>query len=190
VTFAVVPDFAAWRHVGSRDGFELTFFERMASGLLVRGVTAAVEGSDAWAVRYEIEVSEQWLTRSAHVTNVLNGDEREVTLSHDGRGCWLVNDVVRPDLKGCLDVDLESSAMTNTFPVQRLSLGGGRRQSAPAAYVSATELDVQRLEQFYTRIDEQPRFHYEAPALRFTAELSYDTGGLIVDYPGLAQRAR
>lgn len=188
-SFPAVPAVAAWRHVGARDGFEVSSFERMADGWLVRGMTAAVEGSEALAVRYEIEVSERWLTRSAHVVNVSSGGERRGTLTHDGRGNWLVNDVARPDLEGCLDVDLESSAMTNTFPVHRLSPRIGARQSAPAAYVRAAELEVQRLEQHYTPLDERHRFHYEAPAFRFTAELSYDTSGLIVDYPGLARRA-
>lgn len=189
-SLAVVPALAAWRHVGARDGFEVTFFEQTADGLFVRGTTAAVQGAQTWAVRYEIEVSEQWLTRSAHVVNVVSGGERGVMLSHDGRGNWQVDGVARPDLEGCLDVDLESSAMTNTFPVHRLSPRLGARQSAPAAYVRAAGLEVQRLEQHYTRIDERHRFRYEAPAFRFTAELSYDTSGLIVNYPGLARRAR
>ncbi len=152
-------------------------------------MTAALEGSEAWAVRYEIKVSEQWLTRSADVVNLSSGGERRVTLSHDGRGNWHVNDIARPDLEGCLDIDLESSAMTNTFPVHRLSPSVGARQSVPAAYVRAAELEVQRLEQHYTRLDERHRFQYEAPAFGFTAELTYDTSGLIVDYPGLARRA-
>ena len=161
----------------------------MPGGWLVTGMTAAVEGSVAWAVRYEIEVSEQWLTRSAHIATVSGAGERSVTLTHDGSGNWLVDGLARPDLEGCLDVDLESSAMTNTFPVHRLSPRIGRRQSAPAAYVRAHEPEVQRLEQQYTRLDEQNHFHYEAPAFEFTAELAYDATGLIVDYPGLAQRA-
>jgi hypothetical protein len=184
-SFAVAPAVAAWRHVGAREGFEVTSFKQTADGWLVRGTTAAVEGTDAWAVRYEITVSQDWLTRSAHIVTMSGG---EITLAHDGRGTWLVDDAPRPDLDGCLDVDLESSAMTNTFPVHRLDPRSGARQAAPAAYVRATTLEVQRLEQHYTPLDERHRFHYEAPAFDFTAELSYDDTGLIVDYPGIAHR--
>jgi hypothetical protein len=187
--FAAVPSVAAWRHVGARDGFEVASFEQSADGWLVRGMTAAVEGTEAWAVRYDITVSEHWLTRSAHIVTISSFGERQMTVTHDGRGNWLVNDVTRPDLDGCLDVDLESSAMTNTFPVHRLSPRSGARQAAPAAYVRATALEVQRLDQHYTPLDEQHRFHYEAPAFEFAARLSYDASGLIVDYPGIAKRA-
>jgi hypothetical protein len=184
-SFAVVPAVAAWRHVGAREGFEVTSFQQTVDGWLVRGTTTAVEGTDAWAVRYGITVGQDWLTRSAHIVTMSG----VLTLAHDGRGNWLVNNKLRPDLSGCLDVDLESSAMTNTFPVHRLDPHIGAWQAAPAAYVRATTLEVQRLEQHYTPLDEQHRFHYEAPAFDFTAELSYDDTGLIVDYPGIAHRA-
>jgi hypothetical protein len=188
-SFAPFPAAAAWRHVGSRDGFEVASFERTTDGWLVRGMTAADEGSEVWAVRYEIKISEQWLTQSAHVVTVSSSGERMVTLNHDGRGNWLVNDLDRPDLEGCLDVDLESSAMTNTFPVHRLPSPIGARQETPATYVRAAKPEVERLEQHYTRLDDSHHFYYEAPAFEFTAELSYDTTGLIVDYPSLARRA-
>lgn len=187
--FAAVPSVAAWRHVGARDGFEVASFTQMTVGWLVRGMTAAVEGTEAWSVRYEITVSEHWLTRSARVVTISGLGERQVTVTHDGRGHWLVDDESRPDLDGCLDVDLESSAMTNTFPVHRLSSRIGARQAAPAAYLRATALEVERLDQHYTALDERRRFQYEAPAFEFAAELTYDAGGLIVDYPGIAQRA-
>jgi hypothetical protein len=152
-------------------------------------MTAAVEGSEVWAVRYEIKVSEEWVTQSAHVVSVSRSGERTVTLVHDGRGNWLVNNLGRRDLEGCLGVDLESSAMSNTFPVHRLPSPIGARHATPAAYVRAAKPEVERLEQHYTRLDESHRFYYEAPAFEFTAELSYDATGLIVDYPSLARRA-
>jgi len=80
-SFAPFPAVAAWRHVGVRDGFEVASFERTTHGWLVRGMTAALEGSEAWAVHYEIKVNEQWLTQSAHVVNVSSGGEHTVTLN-------------------------------------------------------------------------------------------------------------
>lgn len=46
-----------------------------------------------------------------------------------------------------LDVDLESSALTNALPVHRMGLGIEPAADAPAAYVRALDLSVDRLEQ-------------------------------------------
>lgn len=55
------------------------------------------------------------------------------------------------DDAGCMDIDVESSAMTNGLPVWRLQLPVGTRSDAPAAYVRVGGLSVERLEQRYRR---------------------------------------
>jgi hypothetical protein len=90
-----------------------------------------------------------------------------------------------------LDVDLESSALTNTLPVHRLRLAIGEAQGAPAAYVRAVGLRVHRLEQTYRHSatdGSRQRYQYAAPEFDFAAELVYDQAGLILDYPGIARR--
>jgi hypothetical protein len=93
----------------------------------------------------------------------------------------------RARLDGCLDVDLESSALTNAFPVHRLGLDVGERADTPAAYVRALDLSVERLEQSYVRLDDDDggrrRYHYAAPGFAFECELTYDDSGLVLDYP-------
>jgi hypothetical protein len=87
----------------------------------------------------------------------------------------------------------ESSAMTNTLPVHRLDLPTGAQAAAPAAYVRALDLTVERLEQTYLRIADQGahrRYNYSAPAFGFTSCLVYDENGLVIDYPGIALRTR
>ena len=62
---------------------------------------------------------------------------------------------------------------------------------APAAYVRAVGLAVQRLEQTYVRTpDEGMRqcYDYSAPAFDFRCRLVYDETGLVLDYPGIAVR--
>jgi hypothetical protein len=82
--------------------------------------------------------------------------------------------------------------MTNALPVHRMGLQPGARAPAPAAYIRAAGLGVERLEQEYLRIaDENPRplYDYTAAAFNFTARLVYDESGLVLDYPGIAVRA-
>jgi hypothetical protein len=183
---------AAWRHRGARDGFEVVFLDSGDDGHRMEGSTAAVEDGAAWSVHYAIEVDASWLTRSAVVTGLSASGRREVTLRANGDGSWEIDGAAAPHLDGCLDVDLESSALTNAFPVHRLGLAVGERAEAPAAYVRALDLSVDRLEQRYMRLEDagsHKRYHYEAPAFEFECELVYDEFGLVLDYPGIATRA-
>ncbi len=177
-----LPSFAAWRFVDAVDGFEVVY---TAPGEL-RGHTSAVEDGRPYAVRYRLLVDDQWRTREARVdADTLEGPRHTVVTS-DGAGRWRVDDRPRPDLDGLLDVDLEASACTNTFPVHRLDLPVGTTTPAPAVYVQALDLEVRRLDQTYTRVDDT-RFDYTSEG-GFAARLRYDASGLVLDYPGIAVR--
>jgi uncharacterized protein len=189
MAFRAFPAVASWEHRDARSGFEVAFFVAGADGgWVIEGSTAALEAGEAWVVTYRIEVDAAWLTRRAVIGSRTVGGVRETRLESDGAGHWLVDGAAAPGLDGCLDVDLESSAMTNTLPVHRLDLGAGAGAAAPAAYVRAVDLGVGRLEQTYRRAGER-RYEYAAPAFGFTAVLAYDDSGLVTDYPGIARRA-
>jgi hypothetical protein len=116
----------------------------------------------------------------------------ELALEADGAGSWRIGGAPAPHLDGCLDVDLEWSSLTNTFPVHRLGLEVGEAADVPAAWVRALDLSVERLEQHYVRLDDdedRERYHYAAPRFEFESELVYEEFGLVVDYPGIAARA-
>jgi uncharacterized protein len=191
VPFADLPTTAAWRHKGTRAGFETAFFSSAHPPLSISGSTSAVEADEAWAVDYEIELDPQWRVRRARVSGRSAQGVRHRLLDADGEGHWLVDGARVSALDGCLDLDLESSAMTNTFPVHRKALPLGRDASAPAAYVRALDLDIERLEQLYRRLPDEAEhrcFDYWSPAFDFRARLVYDSAGLVLDYPGIAVR--
>ena len=187
--FANPPRCAAWRHCDAREGFEVVF---LRAGR-VEGDTVAVEDGKAWAVRYDISVDAGWATRSARVRSRASSGLRGLSLEADGAGRWRVDGAPAGQLDGCLDVDLESSSLTNAFPVHRLGLEVGEEADAPAAYVRTLDLAVERLEQHYRRLDDddrgRQRYHYASPAFGFECELLYDESGLVLDYPGIAVRA-
>ena len=190
--FAPLPPSAAWGHRDARDGFEVTFFQTGAAGIRLQGQTAAVEDGEAWSVRYDIRLDGDWHTIRAEVSGWSVTGEHAVTLETGGPGHWRVNGSPRPDLDGCLDVDLESSAVTNTIPVHRMRLEVGDGSAAPAAYVRALDLTVERLEQDYLRADDDGphlRYDYRAPAFDVECRLVSDASGLVLEYPGLASRA-
>jgi hypothetical protein len=190
--FQPLPPSAAWRHVTARDGFEVVFLTLADDGPSFAGATAAVEEGKAWAVEYTIELDAAWATRRASVRGRSSAGARELALETNGAGRWRVDGARAEHLDGCLDVDLESSSFTNAFPIHRLGLSVGREAEAPAAYVRALDLSVERLEQHYARVPDDASgrrcFDYWAPAFGFSGRLVYDASGLVVDYPGIADR--
>jgi uncharacterized protein len=187
-----LPATAAWQHRDARAGFEVVYFYPLAGGCRVEGCTAAVEEGRTWTVDYTITVDATWATRAARIAGRSASGSRSLRVAADGRGRWLVDGDRAPHLDGCLDVDLESSAMTNALPVRRMSLPVGGAARAPAAYVRALDLGVERLDQRYARITDDggnQRYDYTAPAFGFAARLVYDRSGLVLDYPGIAVRA-
>jgi hypothetical protein len=190
--FEPPPPFAAWRHRDAREGFEVLFLHAESPGLRLEGQTAAVEAGQAWTVAYSIVVDASWTTVSARAVSRSASGRREIALESDGPGAWSIDGAAAPRLDGCLDVDLESSACTNALPVHRLRLAIGEAAQAPAVYVRAANLAVERLEQRYARLADdggRERYAYSAPRFDYAGELVYDAHGLLLGYPGLAVRA-
>ncbi|HEY2653375.1 MAG TPA: putative glycolipid-binding domain-containing protein [Solirubrobacteraceae bacterium] len=190
--FRQLPASAAWLHVGARDGYEVVFPRGDRAEVRFQGATAALEAGEPWLVNYVITLASAWTARSAVITGHSTSGAHDVRIEADGSGGWRVNGADAPHLDGCVDVDLESSSLTNAFPVHRLGLEVGDTAEAPAAYVRAGDLSVERLEQRYLRLHDDDataqRYHYTAPAFEFECELRYDEFGLVVDYPGIAMR--
>lgn len=95
-----------------------------------------------------------------------------MSLDADGSGHWQVDGRPAPILDGCLDVDLESSACTNLLAVRRMHLDVGDMAKVPAAHVRAGDLTMMRLEQTYSRRQDEgthQRLDYRAPSWRFSA---------------------
>jgi len=97
-----------------------------------------------------------------------------------------------PDLFfGAFDVDLGGSPLTNTLPVRRLGLHRpaadeiGVAHRVSVAWVLLPSLEVVQADQIYTAMGEgRVRFASET----FSADLTIDEDGFVVDYPGLAAR--
>lgn len=184
------PRSAAWRHHTARDGFEVVFFRAGRDGYGIQGHTTAVEDGHVWAVQYVIRLDPTWVTRRVRVVAHGEPGTRTIDLAADAAG-WSIDGERAAHLDGCVDVDLESSALTNAFPVRRLDLAVGQGADAPAAYVRALDLRVERLDQRYRRRPDRlgdPCFDYSAPRFSVNRELVYDACGLVLDYPGLAAR--
>ncbi len=176
------PPVASWWHGNSRAGFEACAFTPNGGGWAMVGSTTAIEANEVWWVAYEIEVDASWATRRAVITTKRGARSLDtIMIEGDGQGHWIVGGRANAQLDGCLDVDLESSAMTNALPLRRLHPAVATSVAAPAVYVRAAGLTVERLEQRYIHVSEAeagPTFDYEAPAFDFESRIDYDPSGL------------
>lgn len=185
-----LPYQAAFRHEVARDGFEILLYGQLDTGHVLRGATTAVEDGVAWSVSYEIVLDRDWCTTKVTATGHSPQGERALSATRNSRSQWTVDGADRPDLSGCVDIDFESSVVTNTMPIHRLP-ADGTRYDVPAAFVRTGSLAVERLEQTYRYVGPEGAghtFEYESSTFDFSCRLSYDGAGLITTYPGLGRR--
>jgi hypothetical protein len=184
-----LPDRVAFWHEDGRDGFEIVIYEQLEAGHVLRGATTAVEDGHAWSVSYEIVLDKEWQTMKVTATALSTDGERAMTATRSD-DTWVVDGAARPDLAGCVDIDFESSLVTNALPIHRLPADGSTHD-VPAAFVRAGSLKVERLEQSYRYAGPAGAGHtfdYESPTFDVSCRLSYDGSGLILTYPGLGRR--
>ncbi|WP_100813511.1 putative glycolipid-binding domain-containing protein [Microbacterium lacus] len=186
-----LPSAESWNHQGLRVGFEVAFFRDVRLGHRLTGHTTANESGALWSVGYDLTVDPSWTTISVRASRLSAQGTGEMTMTRDAQGHWIVGGTQRPDLDGCVDVDFESSAVTNTLPIHRLDFIVGASVDVPAAFVRADDLRVERLEQRYTLVGTTPDrllFHYESSTFDFACDIPFDRAGLVVEYPGIAVR--
>jgi hypothetical protein len=191
--FANLPSSATFQHSGARNGFEVVCFRHAqptGDGYLLEGGTTAIEDGVPWSVHYRVAVDQSWQTTHAEAVGISSSGHH--TLRAERRdGLWRINDVERPDLEGCVDIDFESSLVTNTLAVHRLDLSATVPQQVPAAFVRADDLRVERVEQSYRcldRTEDQVTFDYTSSTFDFASRLVFDGSGVVIDYPGIGRR--
>jgi uncharacterized protein len=121
--------------------------------------------------------------------------ERHLTITRNDDGVWLADDGsggARIDAGAALDVDLAFSPVLNSLPIRRLALHREKSEhTLPMVFVALPEATVEPTEQVYTTVRTgtggEPavvRFSEED----FTADITVDADGMVVDYPGIALR--
>jgi uncharacterized protein len=186
-----LPPWAAWEHVHGSPCLEVVFIRTTDQEIQFEGITSAGRNGQSWRVDYLLTVNRDWVTRTARITSRNGNLRRSLELDAHEDGTWRLDGRPVYEVHGCLDVDLETSALTNALPIRRLGLRPGEAADAPGVYVRGSDLRVERLDQRYRRLPdgEHREYHYEAPRFGFEATITYDRDGLVRDYPGIARRA-
>ena len=114
-------------------------------------------------------------------------DGAVLELFADGAGNWS-DDRAEPmsALKGCMDIDIWPTPLTNSLPLWRCAFSIDVAQRLAMAWIDADTMTVKRSEQVYTQLDAS---HFRFQSADFERDIEVDADRLVVDYPGLFQRA-
>jgi len=151
------------------------------SGETLRALSTCV--NDNGRYDYEVTLDRRWVFRKLS----LHRHDRQLKIRRGPDGTWSVNQQLRPDLKGAIDLDLAFSPFTNTLPLRRLNLPIGVRAEIIAAYIDVPSLRVTPDPQAYTRTAIN-LYLYESRDSDFSREITVDADGFVIDYPGLYSR--
>jgi len=135
-------------------------------------------------LEYLIECDDSGETVSVEVVGEAGDEIVEIEISVDGDGNWTMDEQVIPGVKGCVDIDLNFSPVTNTLPIKRLNLEIGESQAVSAAWLRFPSFKLERFDQTYTRLAENV-FRYESAGGTFKRDLTVNEFGLVTEYPGL-----
>jgi hypothetical protein len=164
-----------------------------AKGAGFSGAVVRLWEGQPLCVTYNLVCDTAWCARELQMTSESEAvGERTIRLFADGAGNWR-DDTDQPlaALRGCIDVDIMLTPLTNTLPIRRLQLAPGESREISVVYIVAPDLSIRPFRQRYTRLDDADggqRFRYESLEGGFTAVLPVDDDGFVVDYPGIWRR--
>lgn len=149
---------------------------------LLEGTSVFVFEKQFCKLDYSIECGADWQTRTVKVLGWVGEKVIEVKISVDAEKRWTLNGKENAETKGCTDIDLNFSPITNTLPIQRIPLCADEKVEVCAAWLRFPEFTLEPLAQIYTRISEN-KYRYESADGTFQTEIETDDFGLIAKYP-------
>lgn len=160
-------------------GMEYTSVGIAEDRITADGTIIAFVDAQPVRLRYQVDCDSSW--RTVRVSVTLHG-RPAVSFRRTGDRWYDTDGRERPDLAGCLDVDIALTPFTNTIPIRRLGLEVGDSADIDVVYIHpVTTVDISPARQRYTR--SQAGFTYESGSFR--ADLLVDPDGFVIEYPGL-----
>lgn len=115
---------------------------------------------------------------------------RSLDLSRSGEGEWTTaQQESLPPLRGCTDVDIRATPLTNSLALRRLNLRVGEEREVRVVWVDVPSLEVRArpTHQRYTRTGERT-YRYGNLDSGYRTEITVDGEGPVTLYPGASRR--
>ena len=174
---------SAWE--GCEAGLEHVDLSPADGGIHMSGVVIGSNGEARFGLAYRLRLDSSWGTREAYLHTT---SRRTLHLESNGQGGWTENGRSRPDLQGCIDIDIQATPLTNTLPIRRLAWTAGESVAIRLCYVEVPSLTASSQDQRYTALTPGSLYRFESLESGFTADLPVDEDGLVLDYPSLFKR--
>lgn len=161
-------------------GLEHCHVVASAGDTRIRGVVITPD----YGLFYRLKLDEAGHFRTARLERT---DGAVLELFSDGGGNWSDDRAdPLPDLRGCIDIDISATPLTNSLPLWRCDWIIDQPQRFAMVWINTDTMTLQRHEQIYTRLDDS---HFRYAAADFERVIEVDGDGLVLDYPGLFTRA-
>lgn len=151
-------------------------------------------GTEAFNASFDLTAGKPLSDGRLLIRATTGTEERQLSASRTGEGQWLVDRGAgseRNAFDGAMDLDVAGCVLFNSLPIRRLGL---HREAAEhelaVVYLSLPDLSVSLARQTYRTVSIDPAGGavIEFRQDDFTAELTVDADGVVVDYPGVATR--
>ncbi len=171
-----------WRRL-DRPGHESARLSFQHPRRYLAGTAVFADKQGPCRLDYIVSCDSAWRTLSGRVTGWVGEKVIEIDMAVDSASQWKLNGVERPEVAGCIDLDLNFSPSTNLLPLRRLSLAIGQEAKVRAAWLRFPSFALEPLDQLYRRTGEAT-YRYESAGGTFVAELEVNGAGFVVRYPG------
>ncbi len=169
-----------WRRI-DEPGLELMVLSRSAQGLSVVS-TLVHAGAESFGLRYRWDLDSNWRTRKLQL-DAINAREKSLMIERTGDATWRVDGKPRPDLAGCVEVDVSATPFCNGLAIRRMGEADGE---LTALFVDAPALSVEPSLQRYERLGPRAwQYIDKGVSAGFTARLDLDAEGLVANYEHL-----
>jgi uncharacterized protein len=159
--------------LNSKEDFTLT---STGAGYRLAGAVRILRDETPVEIAYQVYCAPDWTTGAAMVE--IPALDIDLRLWVDA-GSWTFDGEPRPDLDGCIDVDLGWTPATNTLPIRRLGNAADEPQTIRVAWLRWPELVILPSDQTYTRRGDRLWTYASG---EFSADLDVDEHGVVVDY--------
>jgi hypothetical protein len=178
-----VTERVVWRRL-DEPGHEACRLRTSPDGWELAGTAIFVAGGNPVHLAYSVRCDRQWRTVRGSVCGWIGMSAVDLQIEVDDARRWRVNGTPRPDVQGCIDLDLNFTPATNLLQIRRLPLPMNEAVTVRTAWLSFPDLTLRLLEQVYRRTGAHT-FAYRSPSLDFSAELTTNDAGFVIEYPPL-----